>query len=248
LSTPRRSRGVTRRVSTMSNRKAAVRLCGLTLCTLIVALASPMSAWAEHEGSQHYSRSTLSCIVGDTSNLVDPVTVVFLGFVPGSQGGHSNRTDALLEAMSDPDHDWQNGSGRTQYMGSGETCTDMENQVWTPYFNPIDDGFPRRVRYHIRLNHNQSADLNGRYRTVGTPHYEVDTEACGDAVPPHVPPGVAENPSGYDYARGHVKNDWIADRGGSVFDVQGWRNTRLMRQCNGWLSNSTGRVYFLNTD
>jgi hypothetical protein len=114
---------------------------------------------------------------------------------------------------------------------------------WCEWVTAVD---PNPARYHVRLNQNHSQDASGRYRTVATPHYEVDTDQCGDVVPAQVPLG--EPPSGYDYARGHVKNDWLAAYGGMVGDVQNWKNTRRMRQCTGSMANSTGRVYFLNSD
>lgn len=152
-----------------------------------------------------------------------------------------------MEGMSDPDHDWIDVDADPQFVGSGGDCTETEHQSGTDYFNT--SFFPNDARYHIRLNQNAARASSGRFRTVGTPHYEVDTDQCGDVVPAHVPPGSDTAPSGFDYARGHIKNDWVAAYGSSkVLDVQNWRNQRRLEQCTTSLSNSNGRVYFLSTD
>jgi hypothetical protein len=216
----------------------------LAFALALLAILPTASALADHEGSQHYSRSSERCIANDTANLVDPIGLVFLGFTGPD---HSGYTDFLIEDMTDREHDWRNINGGDQWVGSENVCTLMEEQAGTPFF-PYNDGFPNPARYHVRLNQNHSPDASSRFRTVSTPHYDVSTDECGDVVPAHVPPTSDQAPSGFDYARGHIKNDWIAAYGGMVVDVQNWKNTRMLRQCTGSMSNSTGRVYFLSTD
>lgn len=227
----------------------------LPLCVLILVLALPPLASAEHDGvgSQHYSRDSERCESGFIDNLVDPVGIMFYGAGAGlGSDGHSRKADFLLENMDDPEHDWVDPLPGIQYLGSGGECTVMEHQAATPFFvnEPPHDGFDLPARFHVRLNQNRFAGPGPQYRTAGTPHYDVSTERCGDAVPPHVPPTSDLAPSGYDWARGHIKNDWIAAYGSDEMgDIQNWRNTRRMQQClEHWLPNSTGRVYWLNTD
>ena len=226
-----------------------MRTCriGMVLCTLVVGMAAPGSAMADHEGSQHYSRDTASCVSGDTSNIVDPIGIVFYG--AGAYAGalgHSARTDDLIEGMTDPEHDWVNISASAQWIGSGSQCTQTEEQAGTPY-RDYADGYPNPARYHIRLNQN-AAQSGSEFRTVGTPHYEVRTDECGDVVPAEVP-RESTTASGFDWARGHIKNDWASAYGSNkVGDIQNWKNTRRLTQCTGSMSNSSGRVYFLLTD
>jgi hypothetical protein len=220
---------------------------GAATIAAIALLAGPTTAVADHEGSQHYSRSSKSCTVGDTSNIVDPIGIVFYGAgAYAGAPGHSARTDDLIEGMVDPEHDWVNISASVQWVGSGSQCTETEEQAGTPY-KDYGDGYPNPARYHIRLNQN-AATVGGLFRTVGTPHYEVDTDECGDVVPAEVPKN-EPTASGFDWARGHVKNDWVSAYGSSkVGDVQNWKNTRRVTQCTGSMANSSGRVYFLLTD
>jgi hypothetical protein len=225
----------------------------LPVCTFIVILAFPVPASAEHDGvgSQHYSRDTQRCESGFIDNIVDPVGIMFYGAGAGSgSDGHSRRVDFLLELMEDPeDHNWQDIDGGTQYLGSGGGCTVMEHQAGTNFMNEFD-GFDEDARYHVRLNQNSSPGPGPQFRTAATPHYDVKTARCGDQVPPHVPNTSPDGPSGYDYARGHVKNDWLDFYGSDELgDVQNWRNTRRNIQClSHWQPHSTGRVYWLNTD
>jgi hypothetical protein len=219
---------------------------------LILLLALPATASAEHDGvgSQHYSRDTQRCESGYIDNIVDPVGIMFYGAAAGlGSDGHSRRVDFRLELMEDPDHNWQDIDGGTQWLGSGDQCTVMEHQAGTNFKNEFD-GFDEDARYHVRLNQNRFAAPGPQFRTAATPHYDVKTARCGDQVPPHVPPTSEEAPSGYDYARGHVKNDWLAFYGSDKMgDVQNWRNTRRNIQClEHWQPHSSGRVYWLNTD
>jgi hypothetical protein len=137
--------------------------------------------------------------------------------------------------MPDPDHDWAGADGGDQWASSHGDCTLMERQSAT--------GCGSCTRYHVRLNQTKHQDLNGRYETVGTPHYEEQT-FCGHAVPPDRGSG-----SGFDLGRGHLKNDWIYAYGsGKLWNVQNWGNTLPMLQCNDWAAASSGRVYWLETD
>jgi hypothetical protein len=193
----------------------------------------------------------MSCISGETTNLVDPIGVVFYGSGAYAETlGHSHRAFDLIDGMSTPPGEgWNNVSSSPQWVGSQGACTQMEREAATAYMD-LADGYSQEARYHVRLNQNHTRDANNRFRTVGTPHYDVhiNSSGCEDAVPPDAAATPGDD-SGFDLARGHLKNDWAAAYGSSkVGDVQNWRNTRLMRQCNGWMSGSSGRVYFLLTD
>jgi hypothetical protein len=217
---------------------------------LLLALGIPAAAIADHEGSQHYSRRTASCIEGDTSNLADPVGVVFYGVNGYAEShGHSHRVFDMIDQMATPaGQGWNSVGASNQWVGSEGVCSQTDRQAATSYQDRAD-GYTQEARYHVRLNQNHS-QTNGKYRTVGTPHYDVhiNTSGCEDAVPPDAA-ATAEADSGFDLARGHLKNDWASAYGaGKVGDVQNWRNTREIQQCNGWMAGSGGRVYFLNTD
>jgi hypothetical protein len=219
--------------------------------SLLVVVAAPSPAKADHEGSQHYSRRTASCISGDTSNLADPIGVVFAGTNSYAEThGFSHRAFDLIDQVATPaGQGWNSVTAGAQWVGSEGACSPTEYQAATSYQDRAD-GYSQEARYHVRLNQNHSKDSTGRFRAVGTPHYDVhiNTQTCEDAVPPDV--GSTTDPdSGFDLARGHLKNDWASAYGASkVGDVQNWANTRQIHQCNGWDSGSSGRVYFLLTN
>lgn len=182
--------------------------------------------------SAHFSSSDYSHANGSGCNhRVDPVTIVFLGFNTYSEThGHSHRTWDRINGMPDPDHDWAGSSSSTQLASSHSVCTDMERESAT--------GCGSCTRYHIRLNQTHHQDLNGRYETVGTAHYEVQS-GCGHVVPYN----------GFDLGRGHIKNDWLSAYGsGKLWNTENWGNSEQLRQCDGSYAGSTGQVYWLVTD
>lgn len=188
------------------------RVAAALVVTGVLAVAPQATA---DFSSSDYSQSSSAC-----NNRVDPVTVVFLGFGAYAETyGHSHRTYDLINGMPDSQHDWRVTGAGTQWASSHSVCTTMERTSMTSSDAP---------RYHVRLNQTHHPDLNGRYETVGTPHYEVNT-GCGHAVPPDSQ--TSGNGSGFVLGRGHLKNDWLSAYGsGKLFRTDNWGNTALMRQ------------------
>jgi hypothetical protein len=208
----------------VSQRCSKVLLVPILVACLLVAGATSAEA--------HFSSSDFSHASGSgCAHKVDPVTIVFLGFSAyADTHGHSWRTWDLINGMPDPDHDWANTNASTQLASSHSVCTEMERQSAT--------GCGTCTRYHIRLNQTHHPDLNGRYETVGTAHYEIDA-GCGHVVPYN----------GFDLGRGHVKNDWLSAYGsGKLWKTENWGNSDMIRQCDGQFSGSSGQVYWLTTD
>lgn len=207
----------------------------LTATVAIVGLVAPAPGHADFSTSD-YSHAGSGC-----NNRVDPVTLVFIGVRKYSDThGHSWKTFDWINGMPDPQHDWKGVPGGTQYASSHSVCTPMERQSAT-----ADGG----TRYHIRLNQTHHQDTQGRWETVGTPHYEIEApNGCGHVVPPDS--YTSGNGSGFVLGRGHVKNDWLSVFGSDeLFRTDNWGNTEPQRQCNGWYAaNADGIVYWLETD
>lgn len=209
-----------------------------------MVLAVSPAAWA-HFDPTNYSRSSQRW-VGD-GTLVDPVTVVFQGVrtFPETHG-HSHRTEDLIDFIAG----WNPSDSSTQWIGSHSACNTMEREA--------ADGGGDDDRYHVRLNQTWHQDDQGRYTTVGTPHYEEfvdcnndgdeDDDVDGHAVVPD-DPSTSGHDSGFDRGRGRMRSVWTSTYGQDEYvDLEDWMNTRPMGQCNRWVASSAGRVYWLDTD
>lgn len=176
------------------------------------------------------------------ANRVDPVGVVFIGATLGRYSGESHPHSHKTVDMINDIPDWNASSSGDQYASSHSVCTKMEYESGT--------NCGSCSRYHVRLNQTHHQDLNGRYETVGTPHWEVWFASGTCHSVPGNNSGTPDPDSGFDLGRGHLKQNWLDYYGSDhLWDTQNWGNTQGMYQpCNGDVAASSGRVYWLKTD
>lgn len=128
-------------------------------CSALVLVAGGGAARAD------FSSGSFSYNSGSCSSHVDPISVVFYGYT-----AFYSQARADFQARSG----WGgNDDGAGQYGISHGYCTPMDGQSYS--------GCGSCDRYHMRYNQTHHVDTKGRYETVATPHYEVET-GCGHAT------------------------------------------------------------------
>jgi hypothetical protein len=189
--------------------------------------------------------------------ITDPVTIVFYG------SALSGRVWADLKYHSgwthnDPD-DFLGFQIAHMFRDGHGGCAEQHNEL----ANKPGYG---RSRFHTRLSNTQHRDTNGNYHVFLTPHHEVwrDISTGGSgcksgthAVDPghHDPdnkgnkyyePRNSQYYSGFDHGRDqvihHMSRNPAAKRHHKI-EYHQWRNTRSVKQCNGWYSGSSGVTY-----
>lgn len=161
--------------------------------------------------------------VGDcgSTRAIDPISLVLYGPTATDTNARP-RLEIAMSAQRDPDWFGQSpASGAPQYASSHEFCTLMEADSMNGSGN----------RSHLRYNQVHHRDTKGRWETVATPHYDLNTW-CGH---------IARD---FNYVKYYIAGA-MSEYGYGV-SYQFWGNTKSLQQCDGTIDSSDGQVAWIN--
>ena len=198
------------------------RIISLTVLSAILGVFASANAFAA-QPSNDYSFSNESC----SSNLVDPVGVVFAG----TNASAENAGNAMAYHAN-----WYYGGAAGQSLNVFRQTSSRICKPSNDGRNSVGLGPQGTSRFHARYW--LSREIGEYPKTVATPHYERVT--CGTN---HAVIGNGNGPggrSGFTYAK--------LELGGHATSSVYWGNTRSFQQCNGNWAGGDGylAVIYLN--
>lgn len=204
------------------------RIISLTVLSAILGVFASANAFAA-QPSNDYSFSNESC----SSNLVDPVGVVFAG----TNASAENAGNAMAYHAN-----WYYGGAAGQSLNVFRQTSSRICKPSNDGRNSVGLGPQGTSRFHARYW--LSREIGGYPKTVATPHYERVT--CGTN---HAVIGNGNGPggrSGFTYAKHELKQ--LFELGGHATSSVYWGNTRSFQQCNGNWAGGDGylAVIYLN--
>lgn len=228
----------------MYRRQLVALLLATAALTIVVAVAA----------EAHYVRVNWSR-KGDCDAIKDPVTVVVesTGVSVAQYIGRAIRDVESHTTWRNDDHDAVVGPfGEIKHFThsflNGHGCAPQSGER-------ADASGAFHDRYHVRFL--ALPDLPYLFLTPHKEDWVADFPGCpigSHAVEPgHADPDNADDQyymsgyySGFDSARDRLVNRIVANTAGHrrhSVTVQQWRNTRSIKQCNGWYSGSGGTVF-----